>query len=135
MRFGTYPRSNAVLSSSIVTTLYRHPIHKFDFTALDGKDKWTTYKFTKSVYNTWMPTYLKRVCSTINAIPSGVSFDISERASFSATQESQQLNADSLSFLGDDDSIIGSQDTTPRTSFTQGPERQFKKPKNTRAAV
>ncbi|MCJ1395927.1 hypothetical protein MMC18_008813 [Xylographa bjoerkii] len=31
------------------TTFYRHPIHKFDFTALDGKDKWTAYKFTKNV--------------------------------------------------------------------------------------
>ena len=29
---------------------YRHPIHTFDFTALDGKDKWTAYKFTKNVY-------------------------------------------------------------------------------------
>jgi len=37
------------------TTFYRHPIHKFDFTALDGKEKWTAYKFTKNVYNTWMP--------------------------------------------------------------------------------
>ncbi|KAK3368555.1 hypothetical protein B0H63DRAFT_534826, partial [Podospora didyma] len=25
---------------------YRHPIHTFDFTALDGKDKWTAYRFT-----------------------------------------------------------------------------------------
>lgn len=38
------------------TTFYRHPIHKFDFTALDGKEKWTAYKFTKNVYNIWMPT-------------------------------------------------------------------------------
>jgi hypothetical protein len=28
------------------TTLYRHPIRKFDFTELDGKEKWTSYKFT-----------------------------------------------------------------------------------------
>jgi len=34
------------------TTFYRHPIHKFDFTALDGKEKWTAYKFTKNVYDT-----------------------------------------------------------------------------------
>ena len=32
------------------TTFYRHPVHTFDFTALDGKEKWTAYKFTKSVY-------------------------------------------------------------------------------------
>ncbi|MCJ1345115.1 hypothetical protein MMC31_003320 [Peltigera leucophlebia] len=30
------------------TTFYRHPIHKFDFTTLDGKEKWTAYKFTKN---------------------------------------------------------------------------------------
>ena len=115
-------------------TFYRHLIDKFDFTARDGKDKWIAYKFTKSVYNTWMPTHLKRIYSAIDQIPPGVNFEVSERASFPATQDSQQSNADSLSFLGDDDSIVGSQDTTPRTSFTQGPERQSKKPKNRRAA-
>ncbi|KIM93486.1 hypothetical protein OIDMADRAFT_95523, partial [Oidiodendron maius Zn] len=30
------------------TTFYRHPIHKFDFTALEGKEKWIAYKFTNS---------------------------------------------------------------------------------------
>lgn len=34
------------------TTFYRHPIHRFDFTALEEKDKWTAYRFTKSVYRT-----------------------------------------------------------------------------------
>jgi len=33
------------------TTFYRYPIYIFDFTALDGKDKWTAYKFTKNVYD------------------------------------------------------------------------------------
>jgi hypothetical protein len=33
------------------TTFYRHPIHTFDFTALDGKEKWTAYKFTKNIYD------------------------------------------------------------------------------------
>ena len=37
------------------TIFYRHPIYEFSFTALDGKDKWTAYKFTKSVYDIWMP--------------------------------------------------------------------------------
>ncbi|KAK2589998.1 hypothetical protein QQS21_012323 [Conoideocrella luteorostrata] len=30
--------------------IYRHPIHAFDITALDGKDRWTTYSFTLGVY-------------------------------------------------------------------------------------
>lgn len=33
------------------TTFYRHPIRKFDFTEQDGREKWTTYKFTKNVYD------------------------------------------------------------------------------------
>ena len=49
---------------------YRHPMREFSFTELDGKDKWTTYKFTKNVYETWMPKHFKRICSAINAFPS-----------------------------------------------------------------
>ena len=112
------------------TTFYRHRIREFSFTDLDGRDKWIAYKFSKSVYNTWMPTHLKRICSAIDAIPSGVNFEVSERASFPATQDSQQSNGDSSSFLGDNDSVVGSQDKTPRTSFTQGPGRQSKKPRS-----
>ncbi|KAK5442636.1 hypothetical protein LTS15_010954 [Exophiala xenobiotica] len=33
------------------TTFYRYPIRTFDFTELDGREKWTAYKFTKSVYD------------------------------------------------------------------------------------
>lgn len=34
-----------------LTTFYRHPIRKFDFTEQDGKEKWTAYKFTRNVYD------------------------------------------------------------------------------------
>jgi hypothetical protein len=47
------------------TTFYRHLIHKFDFTALEGREKWTAYKFTKNIYDVWMPTHFKRICSVI----------------------------------------------------------------------
>lgn len=30
---------------------YRHSIRKFDFTELDGKEKWTAYKFTRNIYD------------------------------------------------------------------------------------
>jgi hypothetical protein len=33
------------------TTFYHHPIYKFSLAALDSKEKWTAYKFTKNVYN------------------------------------------------------------------------------------
>jgi hypothetical protein len=44
--YGHYP----VIDGS-KTTFYRHPIHNFAFTALEGKEKWTAYKLTKNVYD------------------------------------------------------------------------------------
>ncbi len=121
------------------TTFYRHPIHKFDFTALDGRDKWTAYKFTKNVYNIWMPLHIKRICSAIDDLPPDIDFDLSQSASFSQSepQSSQQSNAESIFMLDKDDSqssLVGSQEVTPTTSFTQTTERASKKPRNQRAA-
>ena len=63
----------AVINDS-ETTFYRHPIKKFDFTSEEGVDKWTAYKFTKNVYDIWMPTHLKRICSAIDQVPSSLDF-------------------------------------------------------------
>ena len=119
------------------TTFYRHPIHKFDFTALDGKEKWTAYKFAKNVYDDWMPILHKKICSAIDDLPAGISFDLSQSASFSqpTPQSSQQSNAESI--LDEDDSqssFLASQEVTPTTSFTQATEPAFKKPRNKRAS-
>jgi hypothetical protein len=130
------------------TTFYRHPIDKFDFTARDGKDKWTAYKFTKNVYDIWMPTHLKRICSAINKIPPGINFDLSQQSEpqvpegsglsqdFENQSLSQQLNADATSIVGNDDSqssLTGL--ITPNTSLSHEAEQgTFKKPKKRRAA-
>ena len=116
------------------TTFYRHPIRQFYFT--DSEEKWTAYKFTKNVYDTWMPILHKRICSAIDDLPAGISFDLSQCASFSQStpQSSQQSNAEST--LGEDDSqssFLASQEVTPTTSFTQAAEPAFKKPRNKRA--
>ena len=71
--YGHYPIINGK-----ETTFYRHPIHTFDFTSLDGREKWTAYKFTKNVYDIWMPKHLERICSAINEIPSGIDFEVSQ---------------------------------------------------------
>ncbi len=73
---------------------YHHSIHKFDFTTLDSKEKWMTYKFIKNVYNIWMSLHLKRICSVINELLSDINFNLSQAASFSQSepQSSQQLN-------------------------------------------
>ena len=113
------------------TTFYRHPIHTFDFTALDGKEKTTTNKFTRNVYDIFMPIQHRRICSAVDDLPPDIDFDLSQSASFpsSGVQSSQQSD------IEDDgqSSLVGSQEVTPTTSFTQpdrGTERASKKPRN-----
>ncbi|KAK2809713.1 hypothetical protein FQN50_003558 [Emmonsiellopsis sp. PD_5] len=62
------------------TTFYRHPIHTFDFVALDGKEKWTAYRFTRNIYDSWMPTHFQRLCSAIDQIPPNVNFTVPQSA-------------------------------------------------------
>ncbi|KAL9013979.1 MAG: hypothetical protein Q9173_001357 [Seirophora scorigena] len=119
------------------TTFYRHPIHVFDFTALDGREKWTALKFVKNVYDHHSPKVHKLICSAIDDLPAGINFDLSQSASFSQStpQSLQQSNAESVP--GEDDSqssFLASQEVTPTTSFTQATEPAFKKPRNKRAS-
>ncbi|KUI58955.1 hypothetical protein VP1G_06260 [Cytospora mali] len=56
------------------TKYYRHPIRKFNFTEMDGREKWTAYRFTMKVYDAWVPDHFKRVCSAIDQLPSKLDF-------------------------------------------------------------
>ena len=118
------------------TTFYRHPIHTFDFTALDGKEKWTTCKFVKNVYDHHSLKLHKLICSAIDDLPTGINFALSQSASStqSTAQNSQQSNAESISDeINSQSSFLASQEVRPTTSFTQATEPAFKKPKNQRA--
>ena len=55
---------------------YRHPIRNFVFTELDGKEKWTAYRFIKNVYDIWMPKHFENICCAINQLPSDLNFDV-----------------------------------------------------------
>lgn len=131
------------------TTFYGHLIRKFDFTALDGKEKWTAYKFTRNVYDVWMPTHLKRVCSVIDQMPSGLNFEVSQGSELQFTEASglsqelggllsEQSNVVSTSQTGQDDSELAPivpQTVTPDTSVFQGKERAaLKRPKRKHTA-
>lgn len=95
-----------------VVSFYRHPIHTFDFTAQGGKNKWTAYKFTKTLYDRWMPIHFRRICSAIDGIPPALDFGV-PYADFSIS------NADSLP---------GSEEMARSISSAQG-NTTFKKPK------
>ncbi|KAF2472069.1 uncharacterized protein BDR25DRAFT_366825 [Lindgomyces ingoldianus] len=58
------------------TTFYRHLIHEFSFSALEGKEKWTAHKFTKNVYDAWMLTHFKRLCLAVNDLPPELDFSV-----------------------------------------------------------
>ncbi|KAG9227973.1 hypothetical protein BJ875DRAFT_538432 [Amylocarpus encephaloides] len=124
------------------TTFYRHPLKKFDFTSEEGKDKWTSYKFTKNVYDIWMPTHLKRICSVIDKLPSDLNFEVSQQSEPGESGLSQGLEShhlsdqsshDAASLLEDADSQpsrVRSRDVTPDTSLSQSIDgKVFKKPK------
>jgi hypothetical protein len=121
------------------TTFYRYAIHTFDFITLDGKEKWTVYKFTKNVYDIWMPTYLKRIYLVIDDLP--LDFKVSQQSKAGESRLSQGLkshhlfnqtshDAASLDEADSQSSHVGSRDVTPNTSLSQRMEGgEFKKPR------
>lgn len=110
--YGHYP----VIDGS-KTTFYRHLIRMFNFIEFDGKEKWAAYKFTKNVYDIWMPTHFQRICSVVDELQPGLSHGVEGR------HLTQQSNADSASW-DEHHSHSGAADspdtTTPNTSVSQG---------------
>jgi hypothetical protein len=119
------------------TTFYRHPIRTFDFTEMDGKEKWTAYTFTKNIYDVWVPAHFKRLCSAIDAIPPDINFELSEESDLqfpSSSGLSQGLESHQLSGSGatndDELRLLDPQEATPESSVGQvSGQATFKKPK------
>ncbi|KAJ9655430.1 hypothetical protein H2201_008805 [Coniosporium apollinis] len=119
------------------TKYYRHPIRNFGLTDQEGKERWAAYKFTKNVYDNWMPVHFKLLCSAIDEIPLDVNFDVSQQSELQFSGESglsQELESHHLSqseepasLAGHDDrsSIVDAENATPDTSVTHS----FKRPK------
>lgn len=122
-------------------TFYRHPIKDFSFMSEEGKDKWTSYKFIKNVYDMWMPTHLKRICSVIDELPPNIDFEVSAQSEPGESGLSQGLeshhlygqssrDAASLEEADSQLSRLSSGDITPDTSLSQRIDGgTFKKPR------
>ncbi|KAL2139233.1 hypothetical protein VTI28DRAFT_5493 [Corynascus sepedonium] len=113
------------------TKYYRHPIRNFVFTELDGKEKWTAYRFTKNVYDTWMPKHFENICSAINQLPPDLNFDVpplSEATGLS--QDLGNLMQSDASYAsvpderGSQSSNAKQQAVTPGTSFSEPKRRK-----------
>ena len=68
-------------------TFYRHAIRNFDFTDLYGKERWTTYNFTRKVYDKFGPLHLKRIQSAIAQLPDPSSEPLASDISINADPE------------------------------------------------
>ncbi|KUI70855.1 hypothetical protein VM1G_05984 [Cytospora mali] len=107
------------------TKYYRYRIRTFDFTELEGKEKWTAYRFTRNVYDNWMPDHFKRICSAIENLPAGINFDISQESELhfsSQTGLSQELDGQYLSQSEGSasvSSVANVDHPTPDTSMSQ----------------
>ncbi|KAK2593666.1 hypothetical protein QQS21_008635 [Conoideocrella luteorostrata] len=119
--YGHYP-----VMDGNTTKYYRHPIREFSFTELDGKEKWTAYRFTKSVYESWVPSHFKTLCSAIDQLPAHLNFDDPSPASTGLSQSLashhlSQSEVSSISLPAEQDDPSGSAihcRVTPNTSFT-----------------
>lgn len=95
--YGHYP----IIDDGQRTQFYRHQIRAFHFTDLNGKDKWSAYKFVKNVYDIWMPMHLERIRSVINDIPSHLNVDVVDSRCQSQDLGSENLmDADAQSLMG-----------------------------------
>ncbi|OAX78235.1 hypothetical protein ACJ72_07461 [Emergomyces africanus] len=117
--YGHYP----VIDGNKIS-FYRHPIGTFDFTELEGRDRWTAYKFTRNVYEKWAPEHLQRIRSAINEIPPGVNFSISN-----SVPDLPQPSTPSAVDEDSQASYFDSTEVTPNTSFTQQTQI-LKRPRN-----
>jgi hypothetical protein len=113
------------------TKIYRHSIHTFDITALDGKEKWTTYNFTVGVYSHSL-TLLKRICSVIDELPPDFNLELSQQSELQLSEPSglsqQRENQILAEEPGSHSSHVDLQQITPDTS-TQAEKPASKKKK------
>ncbi|KAK2781847.1 hypothetical protein FQN52_001341 [Onygenales sp. PD_12] len=65
------------------TTYYRHSIREYSLPDLEGRDRWTSYKFMTGLYGWWAKLHLERLCSAIDELPTN--FGISQSPSQSAS--------------------------------------------------
>ncbi|KIW06518.1 uncharacterized protein PV09_02952 [Verruconis gallopava] len=114
------------LHREILAFSISHNHRLFSFTPLNGKEKWTAYKFTKNIYDIWMPNHFKRLCSAIDQIPVDLDFSVAQPSkSFGLSEDLQGHNLsgssqpDSQSYGNSQQSTSsGARDSTPNTSFT-----------------
>lgn len=116
------------------TKIYRHPIHTFDITALNGQERWTTFNFTVAVYNHSL-TLLKSICSVIDELPPDFNLESSQQPEPQLAESSglsQQIEDQNLAEVPNSQSSqVELQQITPETSTQPEKPASKKKKKGT----
>ena len=110
-----------VLINGKDTSFYRHLLRDFSITDQDGKDKWTAYMFTLSVYNDFRRIHHDRITSAADQLP--------DPEDFAVESFSQQSNLESFEQNDSQLTALYSQQTEPELPSSQTSEPVFKKPK------
>jgi hypothetical protein len=74
-------------------TFYSHLVRDFSFLDEDGKEKWTTYRFTKNLYEKFVPDLHKSICSIIDALPADLDFGVTVGGSTTPSAAAQSESA------------------------------------------
>ncbi|KAI9809802.1 MAG: hypothetical protein M1825_000235 [Sarcosagium campestre] len=119
--YGHYPLINGQEIS-----FYRHPIKKFDITNEDGRERWTAYKFTRNVYDKFVPTHLERICAAIDKLPDPEVFLVEP---LGVGLLSRQSNAESIEQDDSQSAPSYSQGSAPRLPSSNTTEPLTKKPR------
>ncbi|OJD28218.1 hypothetical protein ACJ73_00375 [Blastomyces percursus] len=124
--YGHYP-----VTDGEKTTYYRHSIHEFSFTALGGREKWTSYKFVMGIYNDWAPSHFRRLCSAIDELPEQSELSFSESTGLSQGIEGVNVQGSKFtSVLGEESqpaALSDSQNARSGAPVTRGNEKKSRR--------
>ncbi|KAI9813173.1 MAG: hypothetical protein M1832_006402 [Thelocarpon impressellum] len=58
------------------TSFHRHEVHNFSIGARDGRERWASHRFTKNVYDLFVPKHAARIRGAIDRLPDAETFDV-----------------------------------------------------------
>lgn len=108
--YGHYP-----LIDGDKACFYRHLIRDFSIADQNGKEKWTAYKFTRNVYDIFVPIHLKRLHDAIDKLPSRYNFGVDASLNFASQPDrGDKDDTESLrSSSQNTDTILNTEPTSP----------------------
>ncbi|KAB8360668.1 hypothetical protein FH972_024405 [Carpinus fangiana] len=58
------------------TQFHRHRVRSFNFMEQDGRESWTAYRFTRNIYDIFVPIHVARIVSAVDKLPDSKVFRV-----------------------------------------------------------